>query len=70
MGSKPWYTSKTLWMNALATIGIFAGAFSIDLGLDAKTQSELSLGILAVVNMALRVISSTKITAKRPPDPV
>jgi len=57
MDSKPWYASKTLWVNAIAGIAAMAGAFGLDLGLTPETQTSLVAGILAVVNIILRLVT-------------
>ena len=49
--SKKWYQSLTLWANLLALIGlglqVYSGAEPID--------SEIQLGIVAFVNLVLRL---------------
>lgn len=55
---KPWYTSKTLWVNLLAIIG------SVIVGTQVTTESwaEISVGFLALVNVALRIITGEEIS--------
>lgn len=57
--SKPWYLSKTLWVNAAiaATAWILQQA-GVNMGIGAETQ----LSIMAVVNMLLRKVTKTEIT--------
>ena len=62
MGNKPFWASKTLWVNAIAIIAAIAGAASVDLGLDPETQIAAVGIIMGVVNMILRFMTSTSIT--------
>ena len=52
---KKWFLSKTLWINALALIG----------GICTAISGELAIGgvltIASVINIILRVITTTKI---------
>ena len=49
---KKWYTSKTLWVNAIAIIaGILADKMGVTL------SSEAQVGILALINAGLRIIT-------------
>jgi hypothetical protein len=53
MDSKKWWTSRTLWANTLAVIaGIVQGATG-----QAWINAEIQVGILALVNMILRVVT-------------
>jgi hypothetical protein len=57
MGKK-WYTSKTLWVNVLATLGLVlqnATGFQVD--------GETQVGILAVLNLILRAVTKEGLTA-------
>ena len=47
---KKWYSSKALWVNAIAIAAIFAGVTG---GLDP----ELQVGILAAINFIIRLIT-------------
>ncbi len=49
---KKWYKSKTLWVNAIALLSLFLNE---KLGVPVSEQEQLA--ILAVVNIALRVIT-------------
>ena len=56
--TKPWWTSKTLWTNAVmlgVTVGTF---FGLELGLDPDAQIAVVGGIMAVVNIALRFVTT------------
>ena len=54
--NKMWYTSKTLWVNVLAIIGIifFQGELS----------PELMAGGLAIINMILRAVTKSPVVWK------
>ena len=58
---KNWYESKVLWANFLALAGSVAVASGLDLGLTADVQAELLVGIMAAVNMVLRVVTTKPI---------
>lgn len=53
MKAKKWYTSKTEWVNALALI---AGVIQLITG-EAWLSPQAQLGILALVNIGLRLIT-------------
>jgi hypothetical protein len=59
--SKPWYASKTIWLNVIAGIAAVSSAFGLNLGLDTQAQAELAAGGLALVNVILRLVSKTPI---------
>lgn len=63
--TKPFWASKTLWVNVIAGIATVAGVFKLDLGLDQETQATLATGILAVVNIVLRLTTKTAVTASK-----
>ena len=58
---KPWYASKTLWANILAGGVTVAGAFGLDLGLDPEGQAQIVAGVMVVVNVVLRLVTSEPI---------
>ena len=60
--NKNWYASRTLWANIIALVVTTAAVFGYDLGLDAEAQSTVVAGVMAVVNIVLRLDTSTKIT--------
>ena len=60
---KPWYASKTLWINALAVVAALAGAFGLDLGLDPETQMAMVGVIMGIVNMVLRFTTKSAISS-------
>lgn len=53
--TKKWYESKTLWVNAL----MFLTVFLTDL--IQHISAENAVTILAVANIALRVVTKTKL---------
>ena len=62
MESKSFLASKTLWVNLIAGIATVSGAFGLDLGLDAETQTAIATGVLAVVNIVLRLVTTKPLT--------
>ena len=59
MKTKTWWSSKTIWVNVLAGVAAIAAGFGIDLGLTAEVQSQVVVGVLSAVNVALRVVTSS-----------
>lgn len=59
MDSKPWYASKTLWVNALALVGMIVQGITGAEVLDAEAQG----GILALVNLVLRLVTKSAVTS-------
>ena len=57
--TKPCWSSKTLWVNAIAVLAAILGAFSIDIGLDAETQVMVVGAVMGVVNLVLRFMTDT-----------
>ena len=55
------YASRTLWINVVATVATLAGVFKIDLGLTPEVQATVVTTILALVNIALRLVTKTAI---------
>ncbi len=62
METKPFWASKTLWVNFVALIASVTGAFGIDLGLDAAAQTSLVTGIMAAVNIVLRFVTDSGVS--------
>lgn len=53
MDSKKWYLSKTIWINLIA-----AAAMGIQLVVgEVWLDTEVQVGILAIVNLAVRLIT-------------
>jgi hypothetical protein len=63
MDSTPFWASRTLWVNVIAVAATVTGVFKIDLGLDATTQASIVTGVMAVVNIVLRLVTKTPISA-------
>ncbi len=61
MESKPFWASKTLWVNLVAVAAAVFGAFGLDIGLDPETQIALVGGVMAVVNIVLRLVTKTTV---------
>ncbi len=61
--SKPFWASKTLWVNALAFGAAITGAFGLDLGLDGEAQSSIVGGVMAVTNIILRLMTKSGISS-------
>ncbi len=61
--TKAWFASKTLWINFIAVLGAVASAFGLDLGLDPESQVAIVGGVMAVVNIVLRLTTTTAIGA-------
>ena len=59
--SKPFWASKTLWVNFLAIVAAIAGGFGLDLGLDPETQLAAAGAIMGVVNIVLRFMTKTPV---------
>lgn len=59
MQTKAWYKSKTIWTNVIAFAATVAGVFGLDIGPDL--QAEIVTGVLAVVNVALRLITAAPV---------
>ena len=61
MEAKHWFMSKTLWANALAMIAAVTGAVGMDLGLTPEVQAQIVVGIMAVVNIFLRIVTKSPV---------
>lgn len=57
MDSKPFWASKTLWVNLVAVIAALSGVFGGDFGLDDETQTAVVGAIMGVVNIVLRFMT-------------
>ena len=58
MDSKPFWQSKTLWVNALAFVALLVQSLGTGFVIGAEEQ----LGILAVINLILRLVTKTGIS--------
>ncbi len=62
MKTKAWWSSKTIWVNVMAGVAAIAAGFGLDLGLTAEVQSQVVVGVLSAVNVALRVVTSSALS--------
>ena len=60
--NKPFWQSKTVWVNVVALVATLAGAFKLDLGLTPDVQATVVTTILALVNVGLRLVTKTPVT--------
>ncbi len=58
---KSWIESKTIWANVIGGAVALATAFGVDLGLTPETQATLVAGIMVVVNIVLRFMTTQAI---------
>ncbi len=56
--------SKTLWVNMVALLASVSTTMGVDLGLDPETQVALVGGILATVNVVLRLVTTQGVSLK------
>jgi hypothetical protein len=61
METTKWFASKTLWVNVVAALATLAGVFKLDLGLTPEVQATVVTTILALVNIALRLVTKTAV---------
>lgn len=61
---KPFWASKTLWVNAVALVASVTGAFGLDLGLSPETQTSVVAGIMGIVNIVLRLVTKDAVAVK------
>jgi len=59
MDTKPFWASKTLWVNAIALVAAISGAFGMDLGLDPETQTAIVGAVMSIVNILLRFVTKS-----------
>lgn len=64
MKAKPFWASRTLWVNLLALAAALAGIFEIDVGLTPAMQTAMVTSIMAIVNMILRAVTKSAVTVK------
>jgi hypothetical protein len=60
--AKSIFASKTFWANILAFIAAVATAFGFNLGLTPDVQGTLVAGIMAIVNIVLRLVTNQPVT--------
>lgn len=64
MDTKPFWASKTLWINFVALVAAITGAFGLDIGLDPEGQTAVVGGVMAFVNIVLRFVTKSGVAAK------
>lgn len=62
METKPFWASRTMWVNIIMLVATISTAFGFDLGLDANTQIAVVGGVMGVVNLVMRVVTKSKVT--------
>ena len=60
MSSKPWYQSRTIWTTFGSAIAAILGVNGLEI--PADNQGEIVAGIMAVVNVVMRFLTSVPIT--------
>jgi len=59
MEGKPIWQSKTFWVNLISLGAIIGAAYGFEI--DTETQAVLATGLLAVVNIVLRLMTDQPI---------
>jgi hypothetical protein len=62
MEAKSIFASRTLWANVIGGAVAIATSFGLDLDIDAEAQTAIVGGIMAVVNIVLRIVTKSPIT--------
>ena len=62
METKSIFASKVFWANLIAIFAMAVGAMGFDVGLDDQTKGEVATGVVAIVNIVLRFVTSTSVT--------
>lgn len=63
--TKPWYTSKTIWVNAIAAVLAVAEVnFHLLAGKVSPEIYVMAVSLLAGVNLILRAVTTTGISLK------
>lgn len=61
--SKHMLTSKTFWVNLIALVAILLGTQGV--AISPEEQGAMVAGILAIVNVALRLVTTKPVRIKR-----
>lgn len=64
MNGKPFWASKTLWANAIGLGALAATLFGFEV-LDPEDQTALLTGVMAIVNVILRLRTSKPLRLKK-----
>jgi hypothetical protein len=59
---KPFWSSKTLWINLIALVAAISTAFGVDLGLDPEAQIAIVGTVMSVINIVLRFVTKAPIS--------
>jgi hypothetical protein len=60
--SKTWWQSRTVWVNVVATLFAVLGTFKLlPAGLDQETIITAIMGVVAIANVALRLLTNQPI---------
>lgn len=65
---KPWWLSRTLWLNIVGLAATLAAGWGFEI--DGEAQAQIVAGVLAVGNILLRLMTSEPIRATKPPKAV
>lgn len=65
MNSKVWWASRTLWANIIGGAVAIGTAFGLNLGLDAESQTAIVGGIMTIINVILRFMTSAPVTVTK-----
>ncbi|HMI21124.1 MAG TPA: hypothetical protein VK533_16445 [Sphingomonas sp.] len=60
--SKTWWQSRTVWVNVVATLFALLGTFKLlPTGLDQDTIVTAIMGVVAIANVVLRLLTNQAI---------
>ena len=60
--NKTWWQSRTVWVNVVATLFAVLGTFKLlPIGLDQDTIVTAIMGVVAIANVVLRLLTSQAI---------
>ena len=67
METKPFWASKTLWINAVGLVAALLAAFyGASVGVDGQTA--VVAGVMTIVNLILRLTTTSAVTIVEEPD--
>lgn len=56
MNGKPWWASKTIWINLIAVVATLL-AVTVGFEMDATFQAEIVAVVMGIVNIVLRFVT-------------
>jgi hypothetical protein len=59
---KPFWASKTLWINLITLVAAISTAFGVDLGLDPEAQIAIVGTVMSVINIVLRFVTRAPVS--------